>query len=1052
MRAGTVDLQPLGSERYPDQWYSDVCYQIQDSLDICTDAIEWWSEHKELGPNQRFMRFLEDVVLEESADGQNEATAARVAGSKMLGGDIAASKVVIFFDEIDSVLNLPFSDDFFTTLRSIFNARATKPKLKRLTFVLIGVASPSQFIKDPTRTPFNIGTSIMLMDFAPEAVQEFKKVLGEGSEALIDRIFYWTSGQPLMVQALAAAIYNCPPEELCAESVDEEVEKEFFKDKIEQNTHFKFIQDYLLGECSSLRQLLRLYRGVLRGQSIPFDEKSSTQKRLRLAGVVRVSDKHLEIRNHIYERVFGLSWIKANMPADHQRWIVAGMSTVAITAILWMIAQPLLFPSFPNMSRIVRYSEQPSVEFEVPLNSSNVSRVTLTRASGKSEILYETSTRFTLSQSGTLRHTLAGLPVGEHEHKLTLFGGWPMQSRVIPIRTVYYPSWEIHQFPDKRLQEIDPIYEVDSFKVTLRDATNGQFLGTIENLTASITSNALSANRSNLLIGDQAGGVKLWRLEDVRRRFGYGDRRITASLLQTIVGHDKPISVLAFEPGGKVFASGSRDHSIKLWDTSTGHMIGSHPLTGHNGAVTGLVFAPDGKHLFSSGTDGQVKKWNLITHRMVRDYVGHSGSVTSLTLSKNGDLLISGGEDGSVRVWDTTAGNLAHRFEKQVSSVNHVSVSSDGQLIASAAVDGAIWLMSLKTGDSIKLAQSDKRPASILGFSSNHNLLHYNKEGKNHIILDLGARDRANIFRPFSAHILSVNFSQDGSYLAVSGSDQSGPISVIDLESMRISGECNPGGGAASWSPIFLNQDKLIFATAGLESENDGVYVCNLNTGGIERLFSAGGTVVYSLSQSPDKTLLAASVLQPPSVIVWDLVKGQRLWKLNSHEIKGENDFSPRPGVFEVSFSKDGKVLASSGGDGTIILWDMESGTEIDVLRGHTREVESVDFSPQDDTLVSADSTGVIRHWDAISGVLRRTFTGHKNRVMKVRFSPDGKHIVSASDDMTVKLWDVASGQLLREYRGHSTSVTDAAFSPDGRWVVSAGRDGLVKFWWALAQ
>ncbi len=245
-RAGMVDLQPLGGQKDPEKWFNDVIYQIEDSLGLETDSLQWWEENRRLGPMQRFMKFLEHVVLGE------------------LQGD-----VVLFIDEIDSALGLPFADDFFTTLRSFFNLRSTKPDLKRLTFALLGVANASEFIKDRSRTPFNIGTSIQLTDFTPDKIKGFQKVLGPDSDELIQRIFRWTSGQPFLVQTLAAQAYSHPG--AGAQGLDAAVEEKFFQGRVEQDTHLKFIQDYLLADfladSSMLRQVLKTYRKILRGEN-----------------------------------------------------------------------------------------------------------------------------------------------------------------------------------------------------------------------------------------------------------------------------------------------------------------------------------------------------------------------------------------------------------------------------------------------------------------------------------------------------------------------------------------------------------------------------------------------------------------------------------------------------------------------------------------------------------------------------------------------------------------------------------------------------------------
>jgi AAA+ ATPase superfamily predicted ATPase len=177
---GIVDCQQLGNQKDVNDWFTDVIYQIERSLKIKMDCVNWWKTNSKIGTTQRFMTFLEDVLL------------------KAIKKD-----VIIFFDEIDSVLSLPFSDDFFTTIRSIYNARSHNPTLKRLTFTLIGVTTPSSFIKDRSRTPFNIGTSIVLDYFDKDSVAPFKKILGPESDKLIDRIFYWTNGQPYLVQKLS---------------------------------------------------------------------------------------------------------------------------------------------------------------------------------------------------------------------------------------------------------------------------------------------------------------------------------------------------------------------------------------------------------------------------------------------------------------------------------------------------------------------------------------------------------------------------------------------------------------------------------------------------------------------------------------------------------------------------------------------------------------------------------------------------------------------------------------------------------------------------------
>ncbi len=287
-KGGIVDLQPLGSQTQAEQWFGDVTYQIERSLKLDTDTLEWGEQHRRLGPTQRFMTFLEDVVLDE-----------------------VEGRVVIFFDEVDSVLNLPFSDDFFTTLRALYNARATNRKLRRLTFVLLGVATPTSFIKDRTRTPFNIGRSIDLTDFEKESAGAFCEVLGDGCAELVDRIFYWTRGQPFLVQDLAAEAYGWTPEERTPEHLDRCVKESYLEKRIEHDTHLKFIRDYLLG-VGDTRAALKTYERVLRREEVTEDERSLVHTWLKLSGVVHGKGGKLCRRNRIYSSVFDLNWVREN--------------------------------------------------------------------------------------------------------------------------------------------------------------------------------------------------------------------------------------------------------------------------------------------------------------------------------------------------------------------------------------------------------------------------------------------------------------------------------------------------------------------------------------------------------------------------------------------------------------------------------------------------------------------------------------------------------------------------------------------------------------------
>ncbi|NJM73324.1 MAG: hypothetical protein HC862_26150 [Scytonema sp. RU_4_4] len=192
---------------------------------------------------------------------------------------------------------------------------------------------------------------------------------------------------------------------------------------------------------------------------------------------------------------------------------------------------------------------------------------------------------------------------------------------------------------------------------------------------------------------------------------------------------------------------------------------------------------------------------------------------------------------------------------------------------------------------------------------------------------------------------------------------------------------------------------------------------------------------VNSVSFSPDgKTLASASY--DKTIKLWDVATGKQLKTLSGHS----------DGVHSVSFSPDGKTLASASSDYTIKLWNVVTGKQLNTLTGHRSTVNSVSFSPDGKTLASASADFSIKLWDVTTVKEHNTLTGHNDEIFSLSFSSDGKTLASASKD-SIKLWDVATGQERNTLIGHSNTVLGISFSPDGKILASASFDKTIKLW-----
>lgn len=314
-----VDLSKIGIHGItPDQWYLGVLTEIADQLELEIDLLGWWRQQPDLNASLRMVQFFEKVLLKE-----------------------IPSNLVIFIDEIDSTLSLPFSDDFYGAIRSLYNSRATNKELRRLTFILIGVATPSDLIADPNRTPFNIGERVELTDFTVEEMRPFAagfNLSSEQSEFVLNRVRDWTGGHPYLTQRLCSAISAKRRDSWTESDIDAVVAETFFTEKSNQDSNLQFVRDMLTVRAAEPIKVLEIYRKILANRRPVADEEQSVPKsHLKLSGVVRRDSLDLKTRNKIYRTVFNRQWVKEHIPVDWTRRSLIATTVLAIIIIALLV-------------------------------------------------------------------------------------------------------------------------------------------------------------------------------------------------------------------------------------------------------------------------------------------------------------------------------------------------------------------------------------------------------------------------------------------------------------------------------------------------------------------------------------------------------------------------------------------------------------------------------------------------------------------------------------------------------------------------------------------
>ncbi|HMA70004.1 MAG TPA: AAA-like domain-containing protein [Xanthobacteraceae bacterium] len=313
----TIDLaSELGSPPDLNAYYLGLLSKIVRSLRLKLDFKTWWAERDADTINQRLLSFFREVV----------------------GNEIAAP-VVIFLDEIDSTLRLPYTDDLFTAIRGMYNERPIVEAYRRITFCLLGVATPNELIKDRRTTAYNVGTTLELRDFDADLddLSPLASALttdAELSARLLDRVLHWTGGQPYLTQKFCADIVDKHVGDV--EGVDELVTRTFNTlDRASNDIHFQQILRFLEERLSDQTATIGLYARILRDGHVP-DRTTLAHAELKLSGLAkRGHNGNLVVRNPIYRRLFDRVWVESTRPqralrATRRYAVAASLALVAL--------------------------------------------------------------------------------------------------------------------------------------------------------------------------------------------------------------------------------------------------------------------------------------------------------------------------------------------------------------------------------------------------------------------------------------------------------------------------------------------------------------------------------------------------------------------------------------------------------------------------------------------------------------------------------------------------------------------------------------------------
>ena len=480
--------------------------------------------------------------------------------------------------------------------------------------------------------------------------------------------------------------------------------------------------------------------------------------------------------------------------------------------------------------------------------------------------------------------------------------------------------------------------------------------------------------------------------------------------------------VIALSQDGSYLAttiSDEDDNTIQVWNTDTGELLNT--LTGNSQRIKDLAFSSDGTILASGDTDETIMLWDIKSNISSVIYKGTYSSSFTLTFSPDGELLASGDDDGNVRILKVNENNnglrrlmsqnmfkLKHSGHKD--KVTSMAFSPDGNILISGSEDGTIRGWDATSRNQLFVSPGHSVEIRGLGeLKAENNLIsmHWPERQLLRWDINTGYQLSGTYFFIKSPKALSP----DGTTLVIEEwfLFMSVEFKLWNIPNRRKTISLKGHNYNLSSSPDFVfSLDGKMLASSDFRDRNGDILMWNL--------------------ENAKRSFLQTIFFRPKSANL-------------THTLSGHTDR-----VSTLVFSPNGKMLASSGYDKRLCLWNVQTTENIFTQEDHSVSRDALIFSPDSKVLASGSSTRIVL-WDTTTG-LQIKKTKAQDVVNILQYSPDNKVLLSGSYKKgRIQLFDAQFLQHISTHQGHTGKVIKLMFLSDGKSLVSSGEDGTMLLW-----
>jgi WD40 repeat protein/sulfur relay (sulfurtransferase) complex TusBCD TusD component (DsrE family) len=529
-----------------------------------------------------------------------------------------------------------------------------------------------------------------------------------------------------------------------------------------------------------------------------------------------------------------------------------------------------------------------------------------------------------------------------------------------------------------------------------------------------VRSVAFSSDGTLFASGSNDNTIKLWDVASRRE-------------LRTLAGHTDHVLDVRFSADGLLLASLGYDKTVRIWDVASGQPLVTIDAT--NGAFAAFCLTPDSKtvitanHTFDSGGgDNLIRFWAMATGKEERTLDAGEG-ITALAISRDAHVLAMGSNSGPIKLWDLAANKERATLNGHTDEVTSIAISPDGTMAASGSKDGTARLWDLAGAKALRSIKH-RDIVDAVAFSPDGKSLATGGWDRTVHFWDVNRGTEIRYVKGHTDIVWGIAFTPDGKTLASSSADKS--IKLWDVASGNelgtFAGHVNFVEGLA-----LSNKGRTLISHDALDS----VRVWDLATGKDMRRIAPHGTEhVFERMTGSDAALIGGA--QGGLITLYDA---------NGIVVKELRDFSMDLEVLTVS--PDQKLLA--GADGAAIkIWNLATGALVTTLGAHPR---SLAFSNDSRFLACGTINTEVKVFEIASGreVFSKADPEETGWIRAVAFSPDGATIAAVGGTGKVRILDAATGAPLRAF-GANTSPA-IVFGADGKQIWSGSEDGTITQW-----